>query len=235
MTRCGPRTSRQRRARAPSRSTTSSASRRCSVETYSSSSWRISCSASSSTRQKAVETRGCWAAPCVRGLPASAASALLAQVGDRSRRRARRACAAAPGRGARASGARGRSRGCRAARELLRGGDGFLDLIVSFWKSMCLSRVVWSVELASRARGRGGTACARAAPPRAVCRSSRVHARRGARHLVLEAKHRLDAGEVQAELGREPLDQAQPLEVGLGVEAGVAGRALRPHEALRVS
>ena len=43
---------------------------------------------------------------------------------------------------------------------------------------------------------------------------------------------RLDAGEVEPELGREPLDQAQPLEVGLGVEARVAGRALRPHEAL---
>ena len=31
--------------------------------------------------------------------------------------------------------------------------------------------------------------------------------------LVLEAQHVLDAGEVEPELGRQPLDQAQPLEV----------------------
>jgi hypothetical protein len=31
--------------------------------------------------------------------------------------------------------------------------------------------------------------------------------------LVLEREHALDAGEVEAELGRQPLDQPQPLEV----------------------
>ena len=36
--------------------------------------------------------------------------------------------------------------------------------------------------------------------------------------LVLEPQHELDAGEVEPELGREPLDDAQPLDVRLGVE-----------------
>src|SRR4029079_4090359 len=50
--------------------------------------------------------------------------------------------------------------------------------------------------------------------------------------LVLEAKHLLDAGEVEPELGREALDQTQPREVVLRVEARVPGGALRAHEAL---
>ena len=45
-------------------------------------------------------------------------------------------------------------------------------------------------------------------------------------------EHALDAGEVQAELGGEPLDQLQPLDVGVGVQARVAGGALRVHEPL---
>ena len=44
----------------------------------------------------------------------------------------------------------------------------------------------------------------------------------------------LDAGEVEAQLGREPLDQAQPVEVGVGVEARVAGRPRRADEPLRL-
>ena len=32
-----------------------------------------------------------------------------------------------------------------------------------------------------------------------------------ARELVLEVEHALDAGEVEADLGRQPLDQLQPL------------------------
>ena len=45
-------------------------------------------------------------------------------------------------------------------------------------------------------------------------------------------EHLLDAREVEPELGRQPLDQPQPLDVGVGVEPRVAGGALRPHEAL---
>ena len=45
--------------------------------------------------------------------------------------------------------------------------------------------------------------------------------------LVLEPEHVLDAGEVEPELGRQPLDQPQPLDVGLGVEARAARRARR--------
>ena len=50
--------------------------------------------------------------------------------------------------------------------------------------------------------------------------------------LVLEPQHELDAGEVEADLGRQALDDAQPLDVGLAVEARAARRALRAHETL---
>src|SRR5205085_2814636 len=50
--------------------------------------------------------------------------------------------------------------------------------------------------------------------------------------LVLEPQHDLDTGQVEPELGRQPLDQAQPLEVGLRVEACVPACPLRTDEAL---
>ncbi len=52
--------------------------------------------------------------------------------------------------------------------------------------------------------------------------------------LVLEPQHELDAGEVEPELGGEPLNDPQPLDVGFGVEPRAAGRPLRPDEALRL-
>src|SRR5436190_22399811 len=54
-----------------------------------------------------------------------------------------------------------------------------------------------------------------------------LHPRPHPLQLLLEAEHGLDAGQVEAELRRQPLDQAQALEVGLRVEAGVPGGALR--------
>src|SRR5215207_479176 len=50
--------------------------------------------------------------------------------------------------------------------------------------------------------------------------------------LVLEAEHELDAREVETEVGRELLDQLEPLDVEVGVEACVAGGPLRIDEAL---
>src|SRR5581483_754627 len=50
--------------------------------------------------------------------------------------------------------------------------------------------------------------------------------------LVLQVHHAFDPCEVEAGFGRELLDQAQPVDVGVGVQARVAGRALRAHEAL---
>jgi hypothetical protein len=41
--------------------------------------------------------------------------------------------------------------------------------------------------------------------------------------LVLEPQHVLDAREVEPELGRQALDDAQPLEVDLGIAARAAG------------
>src|SRR5688500_1509181 len=52
--------------------------------------------------------------------------------------------------------------------------------------------------------------------------------------LVLEPEHVLDPREVEPELGRQPLDHAQPLEIALGVAARSAGRPLRPHQPLRL-
>src|SRR5919206_1417817 len=50
--------------------------------------------------------------------------------------------------------------------------------------------------------------------------------------LVAEREDGLDAGEVEPELGREPLDEPQPLEVALRIEPRVPRRAPRPHEPL---
>ena len=49
--------------------------------------------------------------------------------------------------------------------------------------------------------------------------------------LVLHREHALDAGEVQSELRRQSLDQPQPLDIPVGVQARVARRALRANEA----
>src|SRR5206468_12473388 len=46
-----------------------------------------------------------------------------------------------------------------------------------------------------------------------------------AQQLVFHVQHALDAGEVQPELGRQPLDQPQPFDVAIGVEPRVAGGA----------
>src|SRR5215210_8082981 len=59
-------------------------------------------------------------------------------------------------------------------------------------------------------------------------------ARARLRELLLEPEHVLDAREVEPELRRQPLDQAQALEIGIRVEAGVARRPLRTHESLRL-
>src|ERR1700751_499072 len=52
--------------------------------------------------------------------------------------------------------------------------------------------------------------------------------------LVLEAQDEFDAGEVETELGGEPLDDAQPLDVRVRVEPRPARRPLRPDETLRL-
>src|SRR5688500_1565197 len=61
-----------------------------------------------------------------------------------------------------------------------------------------------------------------------------VHARPRAPQLVLEPEHVRYARQVEPELGRQPLDHAQALEIGLRVEARAAGGTRRPHEALRL-
>src|SRR5215208_371549 len=59
-----------------------------------------------------------------------------------------------------------------------------------------------------------------------------LHPSLHAAYLGLELEYRLDAGQVEPELGRESLDQPEPLEVGLGVEAGVPRGTLGAHEPL---
>ncbi len=54
------------------------------------------------------------------------------------------------------------------------------------------------------------------------------------RELVLEREHAPHAREVEPELGRQPLDLAQPLEVVLGVQARAARRPPGTNEPLRL-
>ena len=61
-----------------------------------------------------------------------------------------------------------------------------------------------------------------------------LHPRPQAPQLVLEPQHVLDAGEVEPELRRQLLDQAQAGDVVLGVEPGATGRARGRDEALRL-
>src|SRR5581483_2526951 len=61
-----------------------------------------------------------------------------------------------------------------------------------------------------------------------------VESRAHLRKLVLERDHARDAGEVQAELRRQALDQPKPVEVVFRVQARAAGRAPRADEALRL-
>src|SRR5262249_1198870 len=56
------------------------------------------------------------------------------------------------------------------------------------------------------------------------------HAGAHALQLVLHEEDALDAREIQPELGRQPLDQPQPLDIRVRVETRVAGSALRRDE-----
>ena len=118
-----------------------------------------------------------------------------------------------------------------AARELLRGRDGLLGLDRQLVE---VHRFLRSGSRFRRGRGRarGGTACGPAAPPRAArARAAPCGAAAAAtsswRRSTISTPARF-----RPELGREPLDQPQPLEVGLRVEARVPGRPLRPDETL---
>ena len=79
------------------------------------------------------------------------------------------------------------------------------------------------------------------APVLPVCRSNLVaqlplellHPCPQAPQLVLEPEDMLDTGEVEAELGREPLDEAQAVHVGVGVQARATRGSRGPHETLR--
>src|SRR3979411_1240536 len=53
-----------------------------------------------------------------------------------------------------------------------------------------------------------------------------------ARDLVLQLEDVLDPHQVEADVVRQLLDQAQTLDIRLGVQPGVAGRALRADQAL---
>src|SRR5436309_4095297 len=50
--------------------------------------------------------------------------------------------------------------------------------------------------------------------------------------LVLQLQHLLHAGQVQAELVRQLLDEAEPVQIGLGIQSRVARRSLRPDQPL---
>ena len=65
--------------------------------------------------------------------------------------------------------------------------------------------------------------CAPGSRPGAASARAQSHPR----DPLLHRQHRLDPGQVEPFLGGHPLDPAQPLDVALGVKAGVLRRALR--------
>src|SRR5690242_21345229 len=123
-------------------------------------------------------------------------------------------------------------------------------LIVSFWKSMCPSPTCpWcEAHYTSAATRRGAQRPVPSRPPPHVRGLRRLvddevapveavhfierlahlllHPLEAALHsqqLVFHVQDALDAGQVQAELAGEPLNQAQPVDVRVGVEPRVAG------------
>src|SRR5512138_3121178 len=61
-----------------------------------------------------------------------------------------------------------------------------------------------------------------------------LHAEARSVELVLQPQDLLDPCQVESELGREALDEAEPIHVGVRVEPRAARRAARAHEALRL-
>src|SRR5687768_17087257 len=61
-----------------------------------------------------------------------------------------------------------------------------------------------------------------------------IHARARLVQLVLQAEHMLDTGVVEPELGRQPVDQAEALDVRVRVETRTARSAPGAHEPLRL-
>src|SRR5262245_15291003 len=189
---------------------------------------RASSAAWSSTRENAAETFGCCCMPCTDGFPRSAASACARSAaasgtsccGSSWSSSASRRCSwyssGLPIR---------RASSCAAA-------TASCDLSVSLLKSMCLS-VLWDqVD-----RWSPGDEVASVLPMHLVDGLAHLalHPVEPAVHaheLVLQAQHVLHPGEIEPQLVRQALNQAKAVEIGLRVEACVAGRALRTDEAL---
>src|SRR5262245_14160070 len=61
-----------------------------------------------------------------------------------------------------------------------------------------------------------------------------LHASSHAAELILQPQDVLDAGEIQTELRRQSVNEAQALQIALGVEPRTTGRAARLYEPLRL-
>src|SRR5436190_12257711 len=178
---------------------------------------RASSAALSSTRENAADTFGCCCRPWTDGLPRSAASASA-----RSAAASGTSCCGSSWSSSASSKCSGYSSGfpirrassCAAA-------TASCDLSVSLLKSMSVLRdqvdgwlprhevaAVLPVYLVDRLTH---LALHPVKPPAP------------AQQFVLQPQHVLDAGQVQAELVRQPLDQPQPLEIGFRVQPRVAG------------
>src|SRR5262249_49365417 len=207
--------------------TTSSASSRCSVDTYSSSIRRASSAAWSSTRENAAETFGCCCMPCTDGFPRSVASACA-----RNAAASGTSCCGSSWSSSASSRCSGYSSGLPIRRaSSCAAATASCDLSVSLLKSMCLS--VLRDQVDGWAPGNEG---APVLPMPVVDGRAHLalHPVEPAVHtheLVLQAHHVLDAGEIETQLVRQALNQAQTVEIGLRVEARVAGRALRTDQA----
>ena len=227
VTFCPPRTSWSASSSA-SRGTTSSASRRCSTEAYSSPRARISSKALSSTRRNARRGLRLRGAARDRGLVPHACLCLGAQL--------RGAVARAIDERSRQVLLEQRDRQvirrelgiAQPARKLLRARDRLLrlecQLVEVHYRLLAgVSRRPIDDELAPvRAVNLGDLG--------AELALHSFHPRARSIELVLQAQHLLDPGEVEPELGRQPLDEPQPLEVLLGVEPSAARGSPGSHE-----
>src|SRR5262249_32689087 len=208
--------------------TTSSASSRCSVDTYSSSIRRASSAAWSSTRENAAETFGCCCMPCTDGFPRSVASACA-----RNAAASGTSCCGSSWSSSASSRCSGYSSGLPIRRaSSCAAATASCDLSVSLLKSICLS-----VSPGHAGRWFPGDEVAPVLPVHIVDGLAHltfhpVEPAVHAQQFVLEPQHVLDARKVEAELVRQALNQSEPVEVGLRVETCVSRGALRADQPL---
>src|SRR5436305_9063331 len=189
---------------------------------------RASSAAFSSTRENAADTFGCCCMPWTDGLPRSAASACA-----RNSAASGTSCCGSSWSSSASSRCSGYSSGLPIRRaSSCAAATASCDLSVSLLKSMCLSVFRDQVDRRLPRNEVPPVVLVHVVDRPAHLALHVVEPSAHAHELVLEAQHVLDTGQVEAELVRQPLDQPQPFEVRLRVEARVPRRPVRADQPL---